>query len=241
MTGASSGIGRQCAIACSRMGADVVLFGRSEDRLKETLALMDDPERHTSVICDFQKKNNYDWLLRERVLPRGAISGVVHSAGISTTLPLRTITSEKLESFCKVNVFDPILLTKSAVKPANVAIEGASIVFLSSVMGTVGEIGKTVYSVTKGGLISAVKSLALELAPKKIRVNCISPGVVESPMSSSAIYSQNEESLDRVRSYHPLGIGTVDDVANACLFLLSDESRWITGTNLVVDGGYTSR
>ena len=108
-------------------------------------------------------------------------------------------------------------------------------------MGSVGEVGKTLYSMTKGALLSASRSLALELAPKKIRVNCISPGVVDTPMSQSAVYSQSEESLNRIRSLHPLGLGRVEDVAHACVFLLSDEARWITGTNLFVDGGYTAR
>jgi len=94
---------------------------------------------------------------------------------------------------------------------------------------------------TKGALIAAVRSMAVELAPRKVRVNTVSPGVVESPMSRSAVYSKDEESLNRIRSLHPLGLGKPEDVANACLFLLSDEARWITGTNLVVDGGYLAR
>ena len=119
--------------------------------------------------------------------------------------------------------------------------DGGSIVFISSVMGVVGENGKTLYSMTKGALISAVKSMSVELAPRKIRVNAISPGMVETPMSKNAIYSRNEESLDKLRKMHPLGFGKPEDVANASVFLLSDASRWITGTNLIVDGGYLAK
>ncbi len=108
-------------------------------------------------------------------------------------------------------------------------------------MGMVGESGKTLYSLTKGALISGVRSMALELAPKKIRVNTVSPGVVETPMSSKAVYSQNEESLNRIKDLHPLGLGNSVDVANACIYLLSDAAKWVTGTNLIVDGGYTAR
>jgi NAD(P)-dependent dehydrogenase (short-subunit alcohol dehydrogenase family) len=108
-------------------------------------------------------------------------------------------------------------------------------------MGVAGENGKTLYSMTKGALIAAVKSMSIELAPRKIRVNCISPGVVETPMSKSAVYSKDEDSLNRTKSLHPLGIGHPEDVANACIFLLSDASKWITGTNLVIDGGYLAR
>jgi len=94
---------------------------------------------------------------------------------------------------------------------------------------------------TKSALIVATKSISLELASRKIRVNCISPGVVESPMSRGAVYSRDEESLKKIEALHPLGLGKPEDVANACVFLLSDESRWITGINLIVDGGYLAR
>jgi len=120
-------------------------------------------------------------------------------------------------------------------------VTGGSIIFISSVMGVVGENGKTMYSMTKGALISAVKSLSIELATRKIRINAISPGVVETPMSKNAIYSRNEESLDKIKSLHPLGLGQPEDVANACVFLLSDASKWITGTNMLVDGGYLAK
>ena len=94
---------------------------------------------------------------------------------------------------------------------------------------------------TKGALISATKSLALELASKKIRINSISPGVVKTTMSENAIYSRNEQALKMIKEKHPLGLGSPEDVANACVFLLSDAAKWITGTNLIVDGGYTTR
>jgi len=146
-----------------------------------------------------------------------------------------------MEEFFRTNVIGAINLTKHAVKSAHFSETGGSVVFISSVMGVAGENGKTLYSMTKGALIAAVRSMAVELAPRKVRVNTVSPGVVESPMSRSAVYSKDEESLNRIRSLHPLGLGKPEDVANACLFLLSDEARWITGTNLVVDGGYLAR
>jgi NAD(P)-dependent dehydrogenase (short-subunit alcohol dehydrogenase family) len=108
-------------------------------------------------------------------------------------------------------------------------------------MGVAGEKGKTLYSLTKGALISSVRSLAIELANRRIRVNTVSPGVVDSPMSRSAVYSRDDEALNRIRLLHPLGLGEPDDVANACLFLISDASKWITGTNVVVDGGYLAK
>ena len=241
ITGASSGIGRQCAITCSMMGASTILFGRDQDRLDETMALLTDRERHISYSVDFSERNDLDAVIKDAVGRSGKLSGLINCAGVSTTLPLRMLTAEKMELFLNINVVAPLELTKIVVKPTHISPDGASVIFMTSVMATVGELGKTLYSMTKGALLSASRSLALELAAKKIRVNCISPGVVETPMSKSAVYSQNEESLAKIRNLHPLGLGNVDDVANASLFLLSDEARWITGTNLMVDGGYTAR
>jgi NAD(P)-dependent dehydrogenase (short-subunit alcohol dehydrogenase family) len=146
-----------------------------------------------------------------------------------------------MEHFLNVNVIGSINMTRQVLKPGLFSEAGGSIIFISSVMGLAGEIGKTIYSMTKGALISAARSMAVELAPRKIRVNCILPGVVETPMTKGAIYSRDEESWNKIKLRHPLGIGRVDDVANACVFLLSDASRWITGSNLIVDGGYLAQ
>ncbi|MCK5765555.1 MAG: SDR family oxidoreductase, partial [Bacteroidales bacterium] len=160
---------------------------------------------------------------------------------ISTTLPFRRVTPEKMNLFFQNNVTMGFNLCRLVAQKKLMAKNGGSIIFISSVMGIVGETGKVLYGMTKGALIAGTKSLAVELARKKIRVNCISPGVVISPMSENAIYSKDEESLSKIESLHPLGLGKPEDVANACIFLLSDGSGWITGTNLIVDGGYTAR
>lgn len=118
---------------------------------------------------------------------------------------------------------------------------GASVIFIASVMGCVGENAKSLYSLTKGALISACRSLAIEYAPRKIRVNAVSPGVVETAINTSLPYLADPEKRKVTESLHPLGLGTTADVANACIFLLSDSSRWVTGQNLIVDGGYTSK
>lgn len=238
ITGASSGIGRQCAITSSRLGANVILLGRSLERLQETAALLEN-DNYTIVVTDITDYENTIAKLEE-ALTDLKIDGIIHAAGISTTLPLRNITPEKLQPFFETNVFAAIDITKLLTKRKYANPNGMSIVFLSSVMGVVGEVGKTTYSLTKGALVSGAKSLALELAGKKIRVNCISPGVVETPMSANAVYSKNEEAYNKIKSKHPIGLGTPEDVANACAFLLSDGARWITGTNLIVDGGYTA-
>lgn len=224
----------------SSRGAKIALFGRDTDRLQKTLSMMSSQDSHSVVTCDFAISLDYKEILRRTVSELGRLSGIVHCAGMSTTLPLRAMSSEKLEQFTRVNVHAPLALTRAALAPAYVNSEGASIVFIASVMAVVGDVGKSLYGMTKGALLSASKSLALELAPRNIRVNCLSPGVVKSPMSAGAVYSQNEEALNRIREKHPLGLGSVEDVANASLFLMSDESKWITGTNVIVDGGYTA-
>jgi NAD(P)-dependent dehydrogenase (short-subunit alcohol dehydrogenase family) len=241
VTGASSGIGRQCAITCSYMGAVVTIFGRDQNRLMETLSIMEDPERHSVVAVDLIEYEKVEDEVRKVVSKKGKIEGLINCAGISTTLPLNAVSPQKMERFFQTNVIGAINLTRLIIKPSHFSETGGSIIFISSVMGVVGENGKTLYSMTKGALIAAVKSMAIELAARKIRINCISPGVVETPMSQNAVYSRDEESLNKVKALHPLGLGQPDDVANACIFLLSDASRWVTGINLVVDGGYTAR
>lgn len=241
ITGASSGIGKECAITCSRMGATVALFGRDISRLHKTLELMDNSSTHSVFAVDILEYEAMAEYVKLIVSQNGLINGLINCAGISTTLPLNAISPKSMETFFQTNVLGSIQLTKQVIKPSHFSDDGGSIIFISSVMGTVGEIGKTLYSMTKGAITAAVKSMALELAQRKIRVNAISPGVVESPMSKKAIYSRDEETLDRIRKLHPLNLGHTEDIAYSCVFLLSDASKWITGTNLIVDGGYMAK
>lgn len=241
VTGASSGIGRQCAVTCSRAGARVILMGRDKGRLEETLRIMGDTEQHKLYAVDLLDFEKVAETVKEIVEATGPINGLINCAGISTTLPLNAISPAKMEEFFATNVSGALNLTKQVLKLAHFSKDGGSVVFIGSVMGVAGEIGKTLYSMTKGALIAAARPMAIELAPRKIRVNTVSPGVVKSPMSEKAVYSKDEESIIKIKALHPLGLGTPEDVANACLFLLSDEARWVTGTNLVVDGGYLAR
>lgn len=239
ITGASSGIGRQCAITANALGAFVILIGRSTERLKETSNLLNNGTFLTLVTDITAYDKTVDGL--EKLLDNLKVDGVIHAAGITTTLPLRNITPKKLQPFFETNVFAAINITKLLTKKKFANPDGMSIVFLASVMGVVGELGKTTYSLTKGALVAGTKSLALELANKKIRVNCVSPGVVETPMSSNAVYAQSPEAYNKIKSKHPLGLGKPEDIANACAFLVSNGARWITGTNIIVDGGYTAK
>lgn len=241
VTGASSGIGRQCAIKCGQLGASVILLGRDQTRLAESLEMMNDTEKHMICSVDLLDYDKIGVAVKEVVAKKGRIEGLINCAGISTTLPLNSVSPPLMNQFFQANVIGGINLTKQVVKQSHFSNEGGSIIFISSIMGVVGENGKTLYSMTKGALIAAVKSMAVELAPRKIRVNSISPGVVDSPMSKGAIYSKDEQSLSRIRSLHPLGIGQPEDIANLCGFMLSGAARWITGTNIVIDGGYLAK
>lgn len=241
ITGASSGLGKSCAILFSQLGAIIVLMGRDENRLIETKNNMLNPENHLIISLDLTKLDAIEARIKEASSKLGTFDGLVHCAGISTTLPLRLINEDKLNTFFQTNVYSAIQICKILSKPKYMNEKGGSFVLISSVMGHVGEVGKTIYSLTKGALLAGAKSMALELAPKKIRVNCVSPGVIITPMTSAQPYNESEESLNLIKSYHPLGLGEPNDVANACAYLISDASKWVTGTNLMVDGGYTAK
>lgn len=238
ITGASSGIGQQTAILCSQMGARVAIIGRNEERLNETICKMEG-EGHVLVPFDLTDTENIKSMVIGIVSKLGPIDGLVCCAGISGILPLKLMDVERQEQYFRTNVFATIELTRQVLGVKNVNKEGASVIFFSSVMGVVGENAKSLYSMTKGALISASRSLAVEYAKKKIRVNCISPGVVVTPINANQPYIVEPAKRAILETKHPLGLGNTSDVANACVYLLSDASRWMTGQNIVIDGGYT--
>lgn len=242
ITGASSGIGKQAAITLNKLGANIILLARDKDRLDKTKKELINKEKSFTISADLSDIDNMHNIVKKIKQNIVKIDGVIHCAGVSSTLPLRSINLKKLQDHFDINVNAGIILSQLLLsKKYSLMPNGSSIVFISSVMGSVGEVGKTAYAMTKGALIAGVKSLAIELALKNIRVNTISPSVVVTPLSSASFYSQNDERLNKIKSLHPLGFGKPEDVANACAFLISEASRWVTGTNLIVDGGYTAR
>lgn len=240
VTGASSGIGQQCTISCSQMGAKVVLIARNEQRLAETLSQMDG-EGHLSVSIDLTAFDELKRKVKEIVSIAGPIDGLVNCAGISTTLPLKLMDAQKMDEFFHTNVFSAIELTRHFCQMGNMRKEGASIIFLSSIMALAGENGKSLYSMTKGALLSAVRSLACEYARRKIRFNAISAGAIMTPINKDLPHMKNPEAHAALEAKHLLGLGETSDIANACIYLLSDASRWVTGQNLIVDGGYLTK
>ena len=240
ITGASSGLGRQCAIDCSRMGAKVMLIARNEERLAQTLSEMDG-EGHAVYSCDLSNISGIKELIKRIVSEHGKIDGLLHAAGISSVTPLKLVKPEMYEQFFTTNVSTSIELTKEITRMGNYTKGSCSLVYFASIMGVVGEKGKTLYSATKGALISAARSMSLELASKGVRVNTVSPGAILTPINASQPYMADPEKRKALEEKHPLGLGRPEDISYTCIFLLSDASRWITGQNIIVDGGYAAQ
>lgn len=238
VTGASSGIGQQVAISCSEMGARVVMIARNEERLEETKKQLSG-KGHLVVSYDLTDLEHQKELVSDIVSKVGAIDGLVNCAGITATLPLKLMKPETVDELFRTNVFATIELTRQVLGVKNINKEGASVIFFASIMGCVGENAKSLYSFTKGALISGCRSLAVEYAPRKVRINVVSPGLIETPINKNQLYLADPDRRKETESKYPLGLGKTEDIANTCVFLLSDASRWITGQNLIVDGGYT--
>lgn len=241
ISGAASGIGRQCAINCSKMGAKLILLDLNTEGLEETLKMVERPEEHYWAGINLTDYERVSVVIKEAVEKVGRINGLLNCAGISTTLPLNVAKPEVLDKFFHVNVYTAYFLTQTVCKMGNFSKEGGSVVFFSSAAGQFGEACKSIYGMTKGALFSCAKSLACELARKNIRVNSISPGVIVTPINMNLPHIADPEQRKQTEALHLLGLGNPEDIANACIYLLSDASRWVTGSNLVVDGGYTTR
>lgn len=239
ITGASSGIGRACAILFSKFSAKVILVARNTDNLNETLSQMDG-ENHAVYPFDLKNIHKIESLMNEIYKKTGTISGFIHSAGIDKLMPISIVKPSSYEEIFTVNLFSALEIIRTMVKSKYLSDKGASLVLISSIMGVVGQPARSAYSATKGAIISAVKSLALEFAPKKIRVNSISPSLVKTNIFNKIEANLGPAKINEMLKYHPLGFGYPQDIANSCVFLLSDASRWITGTNLIVDGGYSA-
>jgi NAD(P)-dependent dehydrogenase (short-subunit alcohol dehydrogenase family) len=239
ITGASAGIGRATAILLSQLGARLVLVARSVDRLEQVLANLSGGD-HRLIPFDLSQTSEIAAWFKQIVADIGPLNGIVHCAGTQLTRPLRFSTGKDMQSVMSLNVEVALLLAK-AYRQKGAYVSGGSIVFLSSVMGLVGQPSRAVYAASKGAIIGLTKSLAIELAQDGLRVNCVAPGLVQTGMADELQKMLTTEQFNAVQSMHPLGLGQPTDVANAIAFLLADTARWITGTTLVVDGGYTAQ
>ena len=241
ISGAASGIARQCAISCSKMGAKLILLDMNDEGLKETITMVDSPDDHYIACVNLLDYERVSQVVKEGVEKVGRITGVLNCAGISTTNLFKLTKPEELDKFFKVNVYTGYFLTQECTKMGNFSKEGGSIVFFSSVAGSYGEVGKATYGMTKASLLNLAKHLACELSRKNIRVNSISPGAICTPINMNLPHMKDPEKRAVLEAQHLLGLGETIDIANACIYLLSDASRWVTGTNLFVDGGFSVR
>jgi NAD(P)-dependent dehydrogenase (short-subunit alcohol dehydrogenase family) len=238
VTGASSGIGREASILMSRLGASMILLARDQQRLFETKRQLDGTG-HLDYRCDLAELDNIPRCFDEIESTAGALHGVVHCAGVQALLPLQMTTESRLHQMMIVNVYAALSLIRSLSRSKG-APAARSVVLLSSAVGKVGQPGLSAYSATKGGVEAMCRSMALELASAGIRINAVAPGVVATEMTRKAHQLLSPEQIDSIREMHPLGFGTPLDVAHAIAFLVGDGARWITGTTLAVDGGYTA-
>lgn len=233
ITGASSGIGRATAIECSKLNASVIITGRNTERLNKTFSLLEGTG-HIQLVADLTNTDDIEMLSQQ--LP--AIDGCVQNAGIATTILTQYISEKSLNEILQINTIAPIRLTQLLVKKKKLN-KNASIVFTSSVSGTmVASYGNVLYSTSKGAINGFIKNAALDLAPKKIRVNSVTPGVIQTEIFHEAVISQ-EQLIEDIKKYPLKRHGKPEEVAFAIIYLLSDASAWVTGSNLLIDGGLT--
>lgn len=237
VTGASSGIGKGIAILLSKLGANIIMMARNEGRLKEVYGELE-PGNHSYYIMDLNDLDRIKSMF-DNVCSNGLrLNGLVHSAGISQTMPLLYLKLSDLQKIMSVNFFSFVELVKQFSDRKNND-NGGSIVAISSISSKVGARGLSAYCASKGAVESSIRSMALELAPRKIRINSVAPGMIETQIYDGLkelVNNKNFEANLKKRQF--MGIGKPEDVANATAFLLSDASGFITGTSMVVDGGY---
>jgi len=239
ITGAASGIGRMTAISIAKQGANVILLDLNEKELNRTKDLITS-KNVLLITLDLMNFETYEDAIKQAVEHFGKIDGLVHCAGIEYTLPLKILKPEQYLNLFKINTIAGFELTKIICKKKNMSQERCSIVLISSIMAIVGRKGLAGYSASKGAIVSGVKSIALELAPKNVNINCISPGTIETELIKKLLSNLSQDQRkERLKGY-PLGIGKPEYIADTAIFLLSKRSKWITGTNIVVDGGYTA-
>ena len=229
VTGASSGIGRACAIQAAALGATVVLTGRRLEALEETRQRMVRSNTHAIVAGDIVSPD----FVKQLVEVAGRLDGLVHAAGIGPLCPIGMMTAEHIDLVMKTNYYSFLELMRVYAK-SRYRNQFLSVVAISSISALVGWGGVSVYSGSKGALSASVRVLAMELASKGIRVNAVCPGHIDTPML-------NADNRVALSAKQPLGVGRPEQVAAPVCFLLSDAASFITGVNLPVDGGYSAQ
>lgn len=230
VTGASSGIGRSIAIECSRMGAKLIICGRDSERLNQTFAELSGVG-HIQLLLDLKNEEDIDQIVNQLI----PLDGLVNCSGINKRLPLKFVKSGAFEEVMRVNLLGQASLIQKLYKK-NMFQKESSIVFISSVASNVASLGNIMYMTSKGAMNSFMKGIAYELASSGIRANAIQPGMINTNLTSSI--PEEEIAKDVLR--YPLGrYGLPEDIAYAAIYLLSDATKWMTGSVLTIDGGLT--
>jgi NAD(P)-dependent dehydrogenase (short-subunit alcohol dehydrogenase family) len=233
ITGASSGIGKAIALECSKIGAKLIITGRNKERLDDTLTNLAG-NGHSAIVADLTEENGIKKIAEEVRL----LDGIVHSAGIYKLVPVSFVNEEAVKEVVGTNFMAPLALTSQLLKARKVN-KNASIVFISSIAGSlVSSPGGSLYSASKGALNGLIKGMALDLAPRGIRVNGVAPGTIQTTIFEESAVSHDQLSED-VKKYPLKRYGKPEEVAYSVIYLLSDASAWVTGSNLVIDGGFT--
>ena len=239
VTGAASGIGLATSQLVSRMGGRVLGVDIDTEGLAQALPSFEGAG-HEVLRFDLRDVERIPSWMLEVAAARGPLRGIVHAAGLSCIEPTRLLVPERYRDVLLVNTEAALALARGFQNKKVCDPDGGSVVFVTSVMAHVGSLGAAAYAMTKAALTGMAKSLAIEFAPRRIRVNCVAPGFVKTKMFDRTSALWDEEQRARVEAEHPLGLGEPTDVANSILFLLAETGRWITGSVLVVDGGYTA-
>lgn len=237
IVGASSGLGKAAALACAECGAAVSICARREDKLKAVIRQLPG-NRHGYAVVDVKDLASIDSGFDLFVEQRGSISGMVYAAGISTVRPLSVIDEKSFDETLSINLKGALFCAKAALKNTRAVKSGASLVFLSSVSSynTFGK-GRILYSTSKAGINGLMRALALDISPRKHRSNALVIGSIKTDIWDMEMVTDSQ--AEKYLSGSLIGDGTPEDVAGACIYLLSDAARWVTGTALLVDGGYT--
>jgi len=233
ITGASSGIGKATAIECSKMGAKVTITGRNKEKLDDTFSKLEG-KGHRSILADFSIPSDLETLVNT-IEP---IDGLVLSAGVIDHKPFSFVNDENLKSIFEINFFSAVSLCNLVLKKKKLN-KNSSIVFISSLSGPfISYFTGSSYSATKGAINGMAKGMALDLAPKKIRVNTVCPGMIDTNILEEGKITE-DQLIDDSKKYPLKRYGKPEEVAYSVIYLLSDASAWTTGSNLVLDGGYT--
>lgn len=234
VTGASSGIGAEACKTFAALGATIILSARNKQRLEQTFRSLK-KGNHQIIEADLTQPNELQALVDQS--PN--LDGLVHSSGIVRPFPIKFIGQKQVDEMFGINYQGPVLLTSQLFRKKKIT-KGASIIFMSSISSKFPHKGGALYAGTKAALNTYSKTIALEYATQKIRSNVISAAMVKTPLFDEAEKAITKEMMDKHGAHYPLGFGSPEDIAQAMVFLLSEASKWITGTEIVMDGGLTA-